>query len=483
MKPLGRSIPKERECSAIMRRIVFFMLLSLVLLSAIGCARERPNVSPNAIPTNIPTATPNLEATIQAAVATAISTAESSPVPESPPQVTESVVATQATSPTLVPTATPVPTTYLTTIPTFEPSGPVYSSINLAEMVELVSPGIVRIETDLGGGTGIIYETTNRKSALVITNYHVIDGAGRIDILVDDSGWHQAKVLNYDSFTDVALLEICCAEFLPLTFRRASTVKPGTEVIAIGYALGIPGPPTVTRGIVSAFRLDYGRSWIIQTDAPINPGNSGGPLLLPSGDVIGINTSGYIKDSAGNSVEGLGFALSEETIHSAMANWRKGLDLDPTSTPVSIQWRTYTNLTHDYSVRIPADWKLYDTDERDVHAFSPDTSPFVQIFVPDYTIDSAAGAVQSGIEFLKGLSHIHFELLEEQSRVEPNGNQIAYVHFLYQSSQDLCLEHHREYLLVTRSRGYWLRARICEDSLDESEDVIDHFFDSLTLLR
>ena len=73
--------------------------------------------------------------------------------------------------------------------------------------------------------------------------------------------------------------------------------------------------------------------------------------------------------------------------------------------------------------------------------------------------------------------------MQQHSRIESNGNQIAYIHFLYKILQDSCLEHSREYLLVTRARSYWLSARICEDSLDEYEDVLDHFFDSLTLLR
>ena len=300
------------------KRILVSLLLAFSVLVVTGCAGEKPSTGPDAIPTNIPTATPNLEATIQAAVAKALPTALPIQAPDIGGTVAASIAATQAAAPSLTltptaaptptptpaptptptpaptPTPTPTPTVAPTPTPTaaptptpttthtFVPAGPVYSSYNLAAMVERVTPGIVRIETDVASGTGVIYETTNRESALIITNYHVIEGANRIDILVDDLGWHQAKVLNYTDFQDVALLEICCGEFLPLTFRRGLgfSVKPGTEVIAIGYALGIPGPPTVTRGIVSARRLDYGRTWIIQTDAPINPGNSGGPLLL-----------------------------------------------------------------------------------------------------------------------------------------------------------------------------------------------------------
>ena len=360
-----------------------------------------------------------------------------------------------------------------------------YSSYNLAATVERVTPGIVRIETDLASGTGIIYETTSRDSALVITNYHVVEGANRIDILVEDLGWHQAKVLAYTDFEDIALLEICCGDFQPVTFRRdyGFSVKPGTEVIAIGYPLGIPGPPTVTRGIVSAKRLDYGRTWLIQTDAALNPGNSGGPLMLRTGEVVGVNTYKYSDDGAGGSAEGLGFAVVEDTIHWLMDVWKNDLNLPTAPSSESLQWRTYFNVAYDYSVSIPAGWEIYDTDPSIISAFSPDTSLFVSIFVPDGVIESAKEGLQRGLDFNKQLSYAKFEILQQHSSLEANGDQIGYIHYLYKISQESCLEHERAYLVVTRSRSYWLRARICEDSLDQYPGVIDHFFNSLTLLR
>ena len=86
-------------------------------------------------------------------------------------------------------------------------------------------------------------------------------------------------------------LEICCSRFHSLAFKNAATLNSGSEVVAIGYPLGLSGAATVTRGIVSAVRYDSRhQAWVIQTDAPINPGNSGGPLLSSSGGVVGINT-------------------------------------------------------------------------------------------------------------------------------------------------------------------------------------------------
>ena len=462
------------------KMFLVFLLLASSVLTAMGCAEEKPTAAPTPTLDINATVAASVAAT-QAAAPTLTPTATPAPTPTATPAPTPTATPTPAptATPTPAPTATPMPA------PTFVPAGPMYSSYNLAATVERVTPGIVRIETDLASGTGIIYETTSRDSALVITNYHVVEGANRIDILVEDLGWHQAKVLAYTDSEDIALLEICCGDFQPVTFRRdyGFSVKPGTEVIAIGYPLGIPGPPTVTRGIVSAKRvdLDYGRTWLIQTDAPLNPGNSGGPLMLRTGEVVGVNTYKYIDDGAGGSAEGLGFAVVEDTIHWLMDVWKNDLNLPTAPSSESLQWRTYFNVAYDYSVSIPAGWEIYDTDTRHISAFSPDTSHFVDIFVPDGVIESAKERLQRDLDWRTSIAK--FEILQQHSSLEANGDQIGYIHYLYKISQESCLEHERAYFVVTRSRSYWLRARICEDSLDQYPGVIDHFFNSLTLLR
>ena len=469
------------------KMFLVFLLLASSVLTAMGCAEEKPTAAP--------TPTLDINATVAASVAATQAAAPTLTAAATPaPTPTATPAPTPTATPAPTPTATPMPA------PTFVPAGPMYSSYNLAATVERVTPGIVRIETDLASGTGIIYETTSRDSALVITNYHVVEGANRIDILVEDLEWHQAKVLAYTDSEDIALLEICCGDFQPVTFRRdyGFSVKPGTEVIAIGYPLGIPGPPTVTRGIVSAKRdvrwvemqsrdgggSSYGRTWLIQTDAPLNPGNSGGPLMLRTGEVVGVNTYKYIDDGAGGSAEGLGFAVGEDTIHWLMDVWKNDLNLPTAPSSESLQWRTYFNVAYDYSVSIPAGWEIHErTHPTIISASSPDTSFFVTIFVPDGVIESAKERLQGNLDLNKQLSYAKFEILQQHSSLEANGDQIGYTHYLYKISQESCLEHERAYLVVTRSRSYWLRARICEDSLDQYPGVIDHFFNSLTLWR
>ena len=108
---------------------------------------------------------------------------------------------------------------------------------------------------------------------------------------MNDTTTYQGTVLSVDSVRDLAVVSICCGSFHSLTFGRASSLDPGDEVVAIGYALGMQGPATITKGIVSAVRYDSRHeAWVIQTDASINPGNSGGPMLSPNGEVVGINT-------------------------------------------------------------------------------------------------------------------------------------------------------------------------------------------------
>ena len=235
-----------------------------------------------------------------------------------------------AFSPTRTPIpvkATPVPTSGGTTgmgpvVPTARPTRS--PTPDLATMVERVKPGVVRIETPDGGGTGVIFETGTRRGALVLTNYHVIKGLNRVNVQVNDSRTYQGKVVGYDTVRDLAVLEICCGEFQALNLNGTENIKPGNEVVAIGYPLWLTGSATVTRGIVSAVGYDTERkSLVLQTDAPINPGNSGGPLLSASGEVVGIVSFGIDRAEAGISTEGLGFAISGRTVQEVLPELKR----------------------------------------------------------------------------------------------------------------------------------------------------------------
>ena len=195
-----------------------------------------------------------------------------------------------------------------------------------------VRPAVVRIQTSSGSGSGVIFETQGR-TGYVVTNHHVVEGEVQVSVIVNDSTTYRGSVLGTDSVRDLAVLTICCGSFQTLPFGNAAALQPGDEVVAIGYALGLPGEATVTRGIVSAVRYDSThRSDVIQTDAAINPGNSGGPMLSLSGEILGINTFRYDESQSGRPTEGLGFAISGTTVQQQIPTLRASPPA-PTPTP------------------------------------------------------------------------------------------------------------------------------------------------------
>ena len=141
---------------------------------------------------------------------------------------------------------------------------------------------------------------------------------------------YNGTVLGVDATRDLAVISICCGDFTALEFGDATALEVGDEVVNIGYALGIEGQATVTKGIVSALRYDSDhQAYVIQTDASINPGNSGGPMLSPGGRVLGINSFVYVSDYG---AEGIGFAISARTVTERVPVLRAGTAV-PTATP------------------------------------------------------------------------------------------------------------------------------------------------------
>ena len=192
---------------------------------------------------------------------------------------------------------------------------------SVAEVVAMVRPAVVSIATvgtradyfgtrpRVGGGTGFIVTQEGH----VVTNYHVIEGSERVRIATDDGRTLEAELVGHDPRTDLAVLKIKeDGPFPTVTFADPDAVAVGDWVIAIGNALGLPGGPTVTVGVVGALErtLRVGQSYfgdLIQTDAAINDGNSGGPLVSMRGEVVGVNT--IVVSSA----QGIGFSVGSFT--------------------------------------------------------------------------------------------------------------------------------------------------------------------------
>ncbi len=163
-----------------------------------------------------------------------------------------------------------------------------------------------------GMGSGFVID----KEGHILTNYHVIEEAGEIVVILDDNGTEKeytATLVGSDPKTDIALIKINREsgdnkDFPFLRLGSSENLEVGEWVVAIGNPFGLSH--TVTVGVVSALGRSIGAGpydEFIQTDASINPGNSGGPLINIEGDVIGINTA-IISGNTGGNV-GIGFAI------------------------------------------------------------------------------------------------------------------------------------------------------------------------------
>ncbi len=171
-------------------------------------------------------------------------------------------------------------------------------------------------------GSGVIVDP----SGLVVTNYHVIEGADEIRVALNDKREYEAQVLLRDQRTDLAILRIKQEgreTFASLELGNSDELAVGDLVLAIGDPFGVG--QTVTQGIVSAVaRTQVGVSdyqFFIQTDAAINPGNSGGALVDMAGRLAGINTAIYSR--SGGSI-GIGFAIPVNMVRVVLDQAKSG---------------------------------------------------------------------------------------------------------------------------------------------------------------
>jgi S1-C subfamily serine protease len=179
-------------------------------------------------------------------------------------------------------------------------------------------------ETDQGQGEGTGFVV--RDDGIVVTNYHVVEGASAVSVFTSDEepDEYAARVIGGDIQADLAILDVEAEGLATVPLGDSDGLSLGQQVVAIGYALGLEGGPSVTSGIVSSLTREIrvpdprcGEECaggervytdVIQTDAAINPGNSGGPLVDLAGNVIGINTAGT------SDAENVGFAIQINSV-------------------------------------------------------------------------------------------------------------------------------------------------------------------------
>ncbi|WP_018351124.1 S1C family serine protease [Longispora albida] len=207
---------------------------------------------------------------------------------------------------------------------------------SFAGVVDKVQAAVVGVKTPTGSGSGVVFNS----SGYILTNNHVIDGAGgQINVTFNDGKTVPAKLVGADASNDLAVLKVDNTDNLTaLQFADSDAIKVGDPVLAVGNPLGLEG--TVTGGIISAKdrtitegggqnspfeRPKQGNrlSGLLQTDAAINSGNSGGALVDAAGRLVGINTAiATSGDSKGNI--GVGFAIPSNKAKKVAEQLMKG---------------------------------------------------------------------------------------------------------------------------------------------------------------
>ena len=214
------------------------------------------------------------------------------------------------------------------TVPDAQPTAAQSSVSAATDVYNRASKGVVEItasstasgpfgepQTRRGQGSGFVYGADGH----IVTNEHVVDGAGSVSVRFWNGATYKATVVGADASTDLAVLKVDAPASLlhPLSLGNSSALQVGQSVVAIGSPFGLE--ETVTAGIVSALHREmtapnnFTISDSIQTDAAINHGNSGGPLLDLTGKVIGVNSQ--IESDSGGS-DGVGFAIPANTVRS-----------------------------------------------------------------------------------------------------------------------------------------------------------------------
>jgi len=248
-----------------------------------------------------------------AALSEKTSEVTSEKMPAAPPALKEQpfIAVSKAVIPAVVNIAATRVTKSRKGIPGFPFSDPLFKRFFGEERQPQKKPGRERKSESLGSGVII------QSDGLIVTNYHVVENADEIVVLLADKREFKGEVVGTDPKSDLAIIRINADKLPSLKWGDSSQLQVGEYVLAVGSPFGFT--QTVTMGIVSAIGrgniglADY--EDFIQTDAAINPGNSGGAMVNVRGELVGINTAIFTRSGG---YMGIGFAVPSNMARSVV---------------------------------------------------------------------------------------------------------------------------------------------------------------------
>jgi hypothetical protein len=328
---------------------------------------------------------------------------------------------------------------------------------SIAEVAQRLRPSVVRIESSDGIGSGFIISS----DGLIVTNAHVVGEDLSLDVTLSDGSVRTAIVLGTAIEEDIALLVIDAYQMPAVQFGSTDTTIVGNEVLALGYALNLPGTASLTRGLVSAFRPNtFGGLTALQTDTAVNPGNSGGPLLDLEGRVVGIVTAGFRE------AEGINFAITIDDALLVINRLRAGAAL-----PLG----KFISQTYPYSVGVPVEWRVYEVVPSYVYvrdeASSADVLIIVEEVEPGVTTDQYA-ATQTEL----GADPDNLDSYEKHSSKEVTLSEDIRAWEVFETwkrPENNFFQKGKEYFFVHDGLGYSIYAQSEKSEWQRVESVID----------